>query len=128
MAALQAKVGDAKLGDPPTADTLALLNDHARQDWRDVCATASCPMLLIAGRDSQLWPAEHVRAVAGNANARSSIIDECGHVVNVERPEAFNAALLDFAWTCTGSDGRSRRKRPVNNLKSTPSSRYLPDP
>jgi non-heme chloroperoxidase len=97
MAALQAKAGDAKLGDPPTPDTLALLNDHARQDWRDVCATASCPMLLIAGRDSQLWPAEHVRAVAGNANARSSIIEECGHVVNVEQPEAFNAALLDFA-------------------------------
>ncbi len=97
MAALQAKVGDARLDDLPTPDTLALLNDHARQDWRDVCATASCPMLLIAGRDSELWPAEHVRAVAGNANARSSIIDECGHVVNVEQPEEFNATLLDFA-------------------------------
>jgi non-heme chloroperoxidase len=97
MAALQAKVGDAKLGDLPTADTLALLNDHARQDWRDVCAAASCPMLLIAGRDSQLWPAEHVHAVAGNAKARRLIVDESGHVINVEQPEAFNAALLDVA-------------------------------
>ncbi len=97
MAALQAKVGDAKLGDLPTADTLALLNDHARQDWRDVCATASCPMLMVAGRDSQLWPAEHTLAVADNVNARCLIVDQCGHVVNVEQPEAFNAALLDLA-------------------------------
>ena len=101
MAALQAKVGAARLGDLPTPDTLALLNDHARQDWRDVCATASCPMLLIAGRDSQLWPAEHTLAVAGNANAQSLIIDQCGHVVNVEQPEAFNAALLGFALDVT---------------------------
>ena len=97
MAALQARVGAARLGDLPTTDTLALLNDHARQDWRDVCAMASCPMLLVAGRDSQLWPAEHILAISGNARARGLVIDECGHVVNVERPEAFNAALLGFA-------------------------------
>ncbi len=97
MAALQAKVGNARLGDLATPETLALLNDHAHQDWRDVCATTSCPMLLIAGRDSQLWPADHTLAVANNPTGRALIVDHCGHVVNVEQPAAFNQALLDFA-------------------------------
>jgi non-heme chloroperoxidase len=100
VAVLQAKVGTARLGDVPTPDTLPLLNDHARQDWRDICATTTSPMLLIAGRDSQLWPAQHILAIAGNPNGQSLIIDDCGHAVNVEQPEAFNKALLKFAAMC----------------------------
>jgi pimeloyl-ACP methyl ester carboxylesterase len=74
-----------------------LLVDHSLQDWRDVAARAACPVLMVAGRDSQLWPCEHAAAaVAGNPNGRAVIIEDCGHAVNIDQPDRLNEALLAF--------------------------------
>lgn len=97
LAALAAMSEGVAIADPITRDSLPLLNDHARQDWRDVCARTSTPQLFIAGRGSQLWPWQHAReAASGNSAARHGIVEECGHAVNIEQPQAFNALLLDF--------------------------------
>jgi pimeloyl-ACP methyl ester carboxylesterase len=97
IAALAERVAPATLADPITADTRALLDDHARQDWRDLCARTAVPMLLIAGRDSQLWPCEHAAAaVAGNPLGHFAVIEDCGHAANVDQPAAVNASLLSF--------------------------------
>ena len=78
-------------------ETLPLVRDHAEQDWRDVIARLDVPQLLIAGRHSQFWPCEHAAAaVADNPLGRSLVIEEAGHVVNLDAVEPFNAALLDF--------------------------------
>lgn len=82
---------------PMSAAELALLRDHAVQDWRDVIARIKIPMLLVAGRDSELWPAEHAPAAAAlNPLAGHVILDDCGHAANIEQPEAFNAAVVNF--------------------------------
>lgn len=98
---LQAKVGDVALVSAPTTDTLPLLDDHARQDWRDVCRRADAPMLMVAARESELWPCEHaVAAVAGNARAEYLIVEDCGHAVQADRPDELSQAVLRFAERC----------------------------
>ena len=80
---------------PPTA--LALLRDHAVQDWRDVISRLAVPSLFVAGRDSELWPCEHASASAQlNPHARAKVIENCGHAANAEQPEEFNALLGEF--------------------------------
>lgn len=93
----------ARLGSPPVyrdrmaPETVELLVDHSLQDWRDVAARAECPVLMVAGRDSQLWPCEHAAAtVAGNPNGRVAIIEDCGHAVNIDQPDRLNEELLAF--------------------------------
>jgi non-heme chloroperoxidase len=101
MGALQRLV--ERLGAPPAfrspaaAETIWLLRDHAIQDWRDVAARADVPLLMVAGRESQLWPCEHAAATAADtAFGRSVVIDDCGHGVNFDQPDAFNDQLLAF--------------------------------
>ena len=82
---------------PLSTTELALLRDHAVQDWRDVVTRLDVPTLFVAGRESELWPCEHATASAAlNPLATSVVIDDCGHTANVEQPDAFNAALLSF--------------------------------
>ena len=78
-------------------ETAPLLRDHAQQDWRDVVARLDVPLLMVAGRNSQYWPREHASAaVAGNPLGRAAVIEDCGHPVNLDRLEEFNAVLLEF--------------------------------
>lgn len=78
-------------------ETLPLLRDHAQQDWRDVVARVDVPVLMVAARDSQLWPCEHAAAaVADNPLGRALVLEDCGHAATIDRPEAFDTALLDF--------------------------------
>jgi non-heme chloroperoxidase len=65
-----------RLGGPPAfrnpaaPETIKLLNDHALQDWRDVVERVKRPVLMIAARESQLWPCEHAQAtIATNRSA-----------------------------------------------------------
>ncbi|WP_433218903.1 alpha/beta fold hydrolase [Dactylosporangium sp. CS-047395] len=89
--------GAPAFADPGTPERRALLQSHAEADWRDVIARMEVPNLLIAGRDSQLWPCEHAAAVAAT-NPLSSVVtlEDCGHAANLDQPEATNAAILEF--------------------------------
>jgi non-heme chloroperoxidase len=83
--------------DPNTPERRRLLEDHARQDWRDVVARISVPSLFIAGRESQLWPYEHAtEAAASNDRAVAVVLDDCGHAANIDQPDQANAAILKF--------------------------------
>lgn len=83
-----------RFNDPTTPERRALLHDHSQQDWRDVIARMEIPSLLLAGAQSQLWPAEH--AVTANPRARTVTLDDCGHAANLDQPEATNEAILEF--------------------------------
>lgn len=77
---------------------LALLNDHAKADWRPVIEGTDVPVLFVAGAESEHWPLSHAAASAGLAPFGSSaVIPNDGHAANIEQPEAFNRILLDFA-------------------------------
>ncbi|EWC62245.1 Non-heme chloroperoxidase [Actinokineospora spheciospongiae] len=91
-----------RLGDPTALGvrpegTEALLRDHAQQDWRDVVTRADLPVLMVAGAQSQYWPAAHAEAaVRDTADGRAVTIEDCGHAANLDRPAEFNTALLTF--------------------------------
>ncbi|KQQ06010.1 MULTISPECIES: alpha/beta fold hydrolase [unclassified Rathayibacter] len=75
----------------------ALLADHARADWRPVIAATRVPVLFVAGRESEFWPAEHAAAAAALAPHGSSLVlEKDGHAANIEQPARFNEALLEF--------------------------------
>ena len=80
-----------------TEAELALLDDHAKRDWRPVIAGFDRPALFIARAESEFWPAAHAAASAAlNPLARSSVIERDGHAANIEQPQKFNEALLGF--------------------------------
>jgi non-heme chloroperoxidase len=97
IARLLQRVGPDGLPGRIRPETLPLLRDHAQQDWRDVVARVDVPVLMVAGRDSQYWPCEHAEAaVRDNPYGRAVVVEDCGHAVNFDRVEEFNAIMLRF--------------------------------
>ena len=95
--------GPPAFRDPSAPETLPLLADHARQDWRDVVRRFPLPLLMLAGRDSQIWPCEHAAAaVADTARGRALVIEDAGHAISFDQPDRFNEALLDFLTEIDG--------------------------
>jgi pimeloyl-ACP methyl ester carboxylesterase len=59
--------------------------------------TMKQPTLIIWGRQDKLVPADHARILEGKLQRASTILfDNCGHFPQVEQPQRFNAAILDF--------------------------------
>jgi len=88
--------------DPAAPETLGLLRDHGQQDWRDVIARAECPVLMVAGRDSQVWSYEHAEAAVRDLpHGRAVVIEDAGHTVGWDQPDAHNEVLLDFIASLT---------------------------
>jgi pimeloyl-ACP methyl ester carboxylesterase len=55
------------------------------------------PTLVIGGDKDFFTPAEDLKKIAGEiTNARLAIIKDAGHIPNMEQPEQFNKAILDF--------------------------------
>lgn len=69
----------------------------ARADSRPLLAAIRVPTLVLCGRQDALTPvARHVEIAAGIAGARLSIIEECGHLSTMERPQAVTVMLRDW--------------------------------
>lgn len=68
-----------------------------RPDSRPTLVKISCPTLVLCGRQDALTPVDkHTAMAAGIRDARLEVIEDCGHLSTVERPEAVNRALR--AW------------------------------
>lgn len=68
-----------------------------RIDSRPSLAAIACPTLVLCGRDDQLTPlALHEEIVSLVRGARLDVIDHCGHLSTMERPEAVNAELRQW--------------------------------
>lgn len=71
----------------------------------DVVKTIKRPTLIVWGRqDGLLLLADGERFNKDIAGSKMVVIDQCGHVPNVEKPGEFNAAVLKFLT----ADGQSR--------------------
>jgi pimeloyl-ACP methyl ester carboxylesterase len=80
-----------------TPAELALLNDHAKRDWRPSIASTRMPVLFVAGRESDFWPCEHAAAAASlTPLGESAVVEKAGHATNIEQPKAFTAGLLKW--------------------------------
>ena len=77
----------------------------------DRLATMRQPLLIVWGQQDRIIPVHHTRLV-GRAlpGARVHVIDRCGHWPQLERPEEFNTALLEF---CASTGPRRRSRNPV---------------
>jgi pimeloyl-ACP methyl ester carboxylesterase len=71
-----------------------------RQDADDMLAAIACPTLVICGRQDGLTPLAASREIAdGIAGARLVVIENCGHLTTMERPQAVTALLSYWLQT-----------------------------
>ena len=68
-----------------------------RQDGRNLLAKTNIPVRAICGRQDAMSPVEDHEEIAEiSPNGRCSIIEECGHMTILERPQAATALLRDW--------------------------------
>jgi pimeloyl-ACP methyl ester carboxylesterase len=66
----------------------------SRQDARDLLPSISCPTLVLCGRDDQMTPPDLSREIASAIpGAELVLIDDCGHLPPLERPDQTIDAL-----------------------------------
>jgi pimeloyl-ACP methyl ester carboxylesterase len=59
--------------------------------------TNGIPLLIVAGEEDPLIPAEVPRALAAAApGSRLEVLEGCGHVPSMERPDEFNRIVTSF--------------------------------
>ncbi len=82
----------------------ALVALRDRPDATPVLPSIAVPTLVMVGEFDTLTPPLIAARLAGMIpNARLVHIPVAGHISNLENPEAFNAALLEFLKTCSPS-------------------------
>ena len=85
------------LATPPQAIANALHGLAARSDSRETLPTIAVPTLVLVGTEDVLTPPpEAVTMAAAIPRARLDVIPAAGHLANLERPDAVNAALRAF--------------------------------
>lgn len=66
----------------------------ARPDFRPNLANIKCPALVLCGREDQLTPLENSEEMASAIpGAKLAVVEECGHMSTLERPEHVNREL-----------------------------------
>ena len=66
-------------------------------DRRENLKDIAVPTLLVAGSDDKVAPASVMERMAQKIpGAEYVLLEGCGHLGPMDRPEAFNAALLSF--------------------------------
>lgn len=104
-------IHEDRLGDEALTGTVTRMAQHVgkdafirqqraiigRRDHRATLVTIRVPTLVLCGREDALTPLEdHTSMAAGIAGARLAVIEDCGHLATLERPEEVNRALR--AW------------------------------
>jgi pimeloyl-ACP methyl ester carboxylesterase len=78
--------------------TLRGQNKAVWQKSRDVLTALTCPALIIHGQNDSVLPYQQSELVAGlTPKAQVQIYDNRGHTPQIEKPEAFNKALVAFS-------------------------------
>jgi pimeloyl-ACP methyl ester carboxylesterase len=68
-----------------------------RPDMRDRLRDFACPTIVLCGREDALTPlALHEEMAAAIPGSVLAVVDDCGHMATMERPEAVNGHLK--AW------------------------------
>ena len=68
-----------------------------RRDYAGDLKSISIPTLIIAGREDGVRKPEDAEFIHGRIrNSRLEIIDDAGHLMNMEQPEIFNDKLVTF--------------------------------
>jgi pimeloyl-ACP methyl ester carboxylesterase len=77
-----------------------LRQQHAiidRADARPLLPSIKCPTLVLVGDGDELTPPSLAQELAaGIPGSRLVVVPDCGHLSTMERPEAVNAALVQW--------------------------------
>ena len=69
----------------------------ARPDASDLLRDIHCPTLVLCGAQDDWAPAQRHRDMAAQIpGARLVLVQDCGHMSTLERPESVTAALVDW--------------------------------
>lgn len=75
----------------------ALVALRDRPDSTPMLGDIAVPVLIIHGEDDQIVPVAEAKAMAAAIpDVRLVVLPEVGHMPNLEAPDAFNDAVLDF--------------------------------
>ncbi|MBT2524264.1 alpha/beta fold hydrolase [Streptomyces sp. ISL-99] len=78
----------------PEGAAAALRGRAERPDYRDLLTRVRVPTLVVVGRDDTYTPVADAEAMhAAIPGSTLAVIESAAHLPNLERPEAFNAAL-----------------------------------
>ncbi|GLW33275.1 alpha/beta hydrolase [Actinoplanes regularis] len=85
------------LNTSPEGAAAALRGRAERQDYQKLLTTVSVPTLIVVGRDDEFTPVADAELMHRLIpESMLSVIDDAGHLPNLEQPAAFNAALREF--------------------------------
>jgi pimeloyl-ACP methyl ester carboxylesterase len=69
----------------------------SRPDGRADLSRIACPTLVLCGRQDQPTPADlHEEMAAAIPGAKLVVIEDCGHLSTIERPDEVNAAMREW--------------------------------
>ena len=68
-----------------------------RPEYRPMLPSIACPTLVLCGRQDRLTPLENSEQMAAAIpGATLVVVEECGHMSTLERPEAVNKAMREW--------------------------------
>jgi 3-oxoadipate enol-lactonase len=117
--AVRARAGAMMAAAPPAGAAAALRGRARRPDYRPLLAALDIPALVVAGTaDPWSSPAVTAEIVSSLRRPELVVIDDCGHLPNMEAEQEFNAALLAFLrrhvpWSPGIRPGLSPSARPA---------------
>ncbi len=69
----------------------------SRQDSRPLLSQIGCPTLVLVGEGDELTPLELASEMHANIlDSRLVVIPACGHLSTIEKPDAVNAAIIEW--------------------------------
>ena len=91
------RVRDMMLKTKPQGAASALLGMAQRDDLSEFISTIRVPTMIVVGREDALTPlADSEKMQSKIAPSRLVVIENAGHVSNLEQTEQFNYALIRF--------------------------------
>lgn len=91
------RVRDMMLKTKPEGAAAALRGMAQREDQTNLLPKISVPALILVGAEDAITPvADSEKMHEAIAGSRLVVLENAGHVSNLERTERFNKALLDF--------------------------------
>ncbi|HEU4710771.1 MAG TPA: alpha/beta fold hydrolase [Pyrinomonadaceae bacterium] len=91
------RIRDMMLKTKPEGAAGALLGMAQRDDQTEFISSIKVPTLIVAGREDAITPPADSEAMHSKiAGSRLIVIENAGHVSNLEQTEQFNDALLAF--------------------------------
>ncbi|MCX5447956.1 alpha/beta fold hydrolase [Streptomyces nigrescens] len=82
---------------PPEGAAAALRGRAERPDYTHLLSQTAVPALVVVGTEDTYTPVNDARDIHARVpDATLSVIEQAGHLPNLERPDEFNAALAEF--------------------------------